>query len=74
MNLTRRSVATGLAAAVAAVPAMAPAWPDPMARIKHHTAELEKALRDAYGVEVAVLRYEKTDDCKPLVMVVAHTI
>ena len=63
MNLSRRSVGTGLAAAVAAIPTIAIARPDPIARIKHHTAELERAMREAYGVEVDVLSYEKTKDC-----------
>ena len=72
--LTRRSVATGIAAACVAIPTVAIARPDPFARIKHHTAELEKAMRDAYGAEVDVLSYAKTKDMKPLVMVVAHTL
>ena len=47
MNLSRRSVGTGLAAAVAAIPTIAIARPDPIARIKHHTAELESASERA---------------------------
>ncbi len=58
--LTRRSVTTGLVAAVTAIPALglAIARGDPVDRIKHHTAELAKAMREQYGVEVEVLSFD----------------
>jgi len=46
---------------------------DPEERIRHHTRELEKAMRDHYGVEVETLRFEATGGMKPCVFVVAHT-
>ena len=72
--LSRRNVLTGSVAALAAIPVTAIAARDPIARIKHHTAELQRAMREAYGAEVDVLSYEKTKEMKPLVMVVAHTL
>jgi len=75
--LTRRSVTTGLAAAVAAIPAVGLALAsrcDPLERIKQLTQKLELAMREAYGVEVSVLTYPKTDEGKPMVFVVAHTL
>jgi hypothetical protein len=71
--LSRRSVTTGLAAAAAAIPALGLAIAtrgDPVERIKHHTRELEKAMRELYGTkEVAVLRFEPSEGGNPLVMV-----
>ena len=74
--LSRRSVTTGLAAAVTAIPAVGlcnRATVDPFERIRHLTKELEQAMIEAYGVEVTVLAYDKTAEMKPLIMVVAHT-
>jgi hypothetical protein len=74
--LSRRSVTTGLVAVVTAVPSVAlaiAARGDPLERIKQLTCELEEAMREAYGVEVQTLAYPKTDEGKPMVLVVAHT-
>jgi hypothetical protein len=50
---------------------------DHLERIKHHTRELEKAIRDAYGVEVKVLTFgldrNEATDMRPLVFVAAET-
>ena len=73
--LSRRSVTTGLAAAVAAVPAVsisAGLKSDAAARVEHHTRELEKAMRDPYGREVEVLRFEPQDGMVACVMVAAN--
>ena len=74
--LSRRSVTTGLAAAVAAIPAVglaSAARRDPVERIKNLTRELEQAMRDCYGVAVTVLSYEATASMRPMVLVVANT-
>jgi hypothetical protein len=74
--LSRRSFASGLALAAATVPALglcAVRKNDHMDRIKHHTRELEKAMRDRYGVEVQVLTFDDSAGMKPSVFVVAHT-
>jgi hypothetical protein len=76
-TFSRRSVATGLAAAVTAIPVLGFAISpkrDALEQIKHHTRELEKAMRDCYGVEVETLTYKATAEMKPLIMVVAHTL
>ena len=73
--LSRRSVTTGLAAAVTAIPAVglcAGLKTDAAARIEHHTGELKKAMRDLYGREVEVLRFEPTDGMVACVMVAAN--
>jgi hypothetical protein len=70
--LSRRSVTTGIVAAVTAIPALAlpvVARSNPFERIKNHTRELEEAMREAYGVEVETLTFAKTDDMKPTVFV-----
>ena len=73
--LSRRSVTTGLAAAVTAIPALGlsvAAHSDPLNRIKQHTRELERAMRDCYGAEVKVLTYglEQHPKEKPMVLMV----
>ena len=73
--LSRRSVTTGLAAAVMAIPAVglcASRKSDATARVEHHTRELEKAMRDLYGLEVEVLRFEPTDGMVACVLVAAN--
>jgi hypothetical protein len=73
----RRSVTAGLAAAVTTIPALGlaiAARSDPLERIKHHTRELERAMRDCYGVEVQTLTFDKQGDAKPCVFAVAHTL
>ena len=72
--LSRRSVTTGMVAAVTAIPALVVARSDPLERVKHHTRELEEAMREAYGVEVETIAFHKTDDMKRMVFVVAHTL
>lgn len=62
---------------VTAIPALAlpvVARSGPFERIRHHTRELEEAMREAYGVEVETLTFPKTDDGKPIILVVAHTL
>ena len=73
--VTRRSVTTGLAAAVTLIPAVgfcASLKSDASARVEHHTRELEKAMRDLYGREVQMLRFEPTDGMVACVMVAAN--
>jgi hypothetical protein len=73
--LSRRSVTTGLAAAVTAIPALrlcAARKSDPMDRIKHHTAELANAMREQYGVEVEVLAFCEKSHEVPCVLVAAN--
>ena len=71
--VTRRSVTTGLAAVVTAIPAVGLAREDPLERIKKLTRELGEAMREAYGVEVETLTFDAEKGMRPLVMVVAHT-
>jgi hypothetical protein len=74
--LSRRSVTTGMLAGVAAIPAVglcAALKSNAKARIEYHTRELEKAMREAYGVEVDARIWDGTDGAKPIVLVVAHT-
>jgi len=74
--LSRRSVTTGLAAAVTAIPTVGlsvAARGDPGGRIRHHIRELERAMRDHYDAEVETLRFEVPGDMKPCVFVIAHT-
>jgi len=68
--LSRRSVTTGLAAAVTALPAGFKS--DAAARVEHHTRELKKAMRDLYGLEVEVLRFEPKDGMVACVVVAAN--
>ena len=73
--LSRRSVTAGLAAAVTLIPAVglcASLKTDASARVEHHSRELEKAMRDLYGLEVEVLRFEPTDGMVACVMVAAN--
>jgi hypothetical protein len=74
-SLSRRSVAGGLAAAVTAIPALghcAARKSDPMDRIKHLTAELAKAMREQYGVEVEVLAFCEKSHEVPCVLIAAN--
>ena len=71
--LSRRSITTGIATAAAAIPALGLAIAtrsDAAERVKHHTRELEKAMRDLYGTKkVAVLRFEPSEGGNPMVAV-----
>ena len=58
------------AAVLAAVPVLA--GEDAAARVEHHTRELRKAMRDLYGREVEVLRFEPERGMVPCVFVVAN--
>jgi hypothetical protein len=74
-QINRRKALTIVAAvpaavALAAVPVLA--GEDAAARVEHHTRELEKAMRDLYGREVEVLRFEPTDGMVACVMVAAN--
>jgi hypothetical protein len=71
-NLTRRSVMAGSAAVVAAIPTLAICASDAAARVEHHTRELEQAMRDLYGREVQMLRFEPTEGMTACVMVAAN--
>ena len=70
--LSRRSVTTGLAAAIPAIGLCAGLKSDARARVEHHTRELEKAMRDLYGREVKVVKFEPTDGMVACVMVAAN--
>jgi hypothetical protein len=71
-TLSRRSVATGLAAAVTAIPVLSLPLAPNVTRWSGSsiTRELEKAMRDCYGVEVEAITFPKTNGMKPIV---AHT-
>jgi hypothetical protein len=80
-TLTRRSLATGLAAAVAAIPAvkLCAAREDAYERIRRLTAELEEAMRVAYDSDdVRLLSWgpHNANDINgagsPAVFIVAH--
>lgn len=78
--ISRRSVTTGLAAAVTAIPAVGlcvAARGDPLARIKHCTQELERALAEHYpGAEILTLGgdmlSEETVSYNPYIFVCAQ--
>jgi hypothetical protein len=73
--VTRRSVMAGSAAVVAAVPAAGLCiglTNDAALRVEHHTRELERAMRELYGREVEMLRFEPTDGMAASVVVVAN--
>ena len=70
--VTRRSVMADSAAVVAAIPALALCASDAAARVEHHTRELEQAMRDLYGREVEMLRFEPGGGMVACVMVVAN--
>ena len=74
--LSRRSVTTGLAAVVTAIPVVGSsvALGDAREWIKHHTRELERAMRDYYGVEVETLSYEPTETMRPIIFIAAKVI
>lgn len=79
-TLSRRSVTTGLAAAVVAIPAVGlavAAIGDPVERVKRLTRELEEAMREAYGGEVLTCSWgphssADPDSDKPAFFIVAH--
>ena len=75
--LSRRSVTGGIAAALAAIPSVGlcnGVETDALERIKHHTRELEKAMRDCYGVDVESRSYAPTKTgMKACIFVIAHT-
>jgi len=70
-QFTRRSVTTGLAAAVTAIPGVGlavAARSDPVERIKHHTREIERALAEHYpGAEIVNLSSDIPGVCEKCV-------
>ncbi len=73
--LSRRSVIAGSAAVVTAIPAAglaASLQGNARARVEHHTRELEKAMRDLYGLEVQVLRFEPDKHMPAWVLISAN--
>ena len=74
-QVSRRSVATGLADAVTAIPAAGlriGLKNNARARIEHHAREMEKAMCELYGVEVETINWIGRPGAKPMVLVVAH--
>lgn len=71
--LSRRTVIGDSAAALTAIPAVGFSFnSNAAARVEHHTRELEKAMRDLYGSEVEVLRFEPDKGMVPCVLVAAN--
>ena len=70
--LSRRTVTGGIAAALAAIPSVG--LKGMLRADKHHTRELEKAMRDCYGVDVESRSYAPTKTgMKACIFVIAHT-
>jgi hypothetical protein len=70
----RHAIGFGAAAAVAvSTPALALMPKSPLERIKPHTAQLERAMRDHYGATTTTLMFDDKKGCLPCVLVVANT-
>ena len=70
--IDRRKALTFAAAAALSTSALASVGEDAAARVEYHTRELEKAMRDLYGREVEVLRFEPIDGMVACVLVAAN--